>query len=81
MILAIFFSLLLAGALLAAAACWVAFVWLLGEHHADPETAPSLSLSQTFARKLEQRWLWRSLSAWMAARPLRLEHRGGRTPR
>ncbi len=73
MVLLIFFSLLVLGALLAACACWVACLWLLSEQRAEAEAARPRSLSQSFAREIDARRLWRSLSAWMAAKPLRLE--------
>ncbi len=74
--LALFFALLLAGALLAASAFWLAMMWLLEDPARDPEAvAAPLTLSDRFAREFEARALWRSLSAWMSAKPLRIEQR------
>ena len=74
--LAVFLSLLITGAL-AVIAFSVGLVWLMlgeGGEEAVPAQRP-LSLSQTFARELEARRVWRALSSWMSGKPLRIEHR------
>jgi hypothetical protein len=73
MLVLIFFLLLLTGFLLAAGALWIAVIWLMHEQRADAETLPAFSLTELIARELEARALWRSMSAWMAKKPLRLQ--------
>lgn len=76
--LAIFLGLLLLGAL-AVIAFSIGLVWLLFGDRGDETTSAGqpLSLSQTIVSQLEERRLWRALSAWIAAKPLRIEDRRG----
>jgi hypothetical protein len=74
MALGIFFLLLLIGALLAASIFWVAMMWLLQDGREDAELAGQpLTLTQAFAREIEAHRVWRSLSAWLSDKPLRLQ--------
>jgi hypothetical protein len=77
--LAVFLFLLLGGAL-AVVAFSIGLIWLMLGEGSEEAAAPAqqpLSLSQAFARELEARRLWRALSSWMSAKPLRIEDRRG----
>ena len=69
--------LLLLSAALAVVAFSIGLVWLmLGEGREDGrQAARPLSLTQSFARELDARQVWRALSAWIVAKPLRIEDR------
>ncbi len=78
MTLLFFFTLLLIGAVMAGGACWIGMVWLFGADRADPEAAEPFSISRSLRRELEAHALWRSLSAWMATKPLRIQDQSKR---
>lgn len=73
---ALFLTLILFGAL-GVIVFSVGLLWLmLGESDGEPaDTRGPLSLTQTIAREIEARRIWRALSTWMSAKPLRIEDR------
>jgi hypothetical protein len=68
--------LILSGAL-AVVAFSIGLVWLLLDERGEDRgrAGQPLSLTQSFARELDGRQVWRALSAWMTAKPPRIEDR------
>ena len=71
------FLLLLLCCALAVIAMSVGLVWMFLGESGEERAAGShpMSLSEMITHETQKRQVWRALSAWFSAKPLRIEHR------